>query len=70
MPAHLRVLADNLFAYADLKRPAIRAGEAMRVQVGEQVDALVHTGSPSTCVEINANMDRSVTKWRVAESDG
>jgi len=42
VPAHLRALADNQFAYADLEWPAIRAAKATRVRLGEQVDALVH----------------------------
>ena len=46
--AHLRALADNLFVYADLERPAIRAAEATWVQLDEQVDALVHSGSLSS----------------------
>jgi hypothetical protein len=57
VPAHLRVLADNLFACADLEWPAIRAAKATRVQLGEKVDALVHSGSLSRCMEINAHVE-------------
>jgi hypothetical protein len=49
VPAHLRMLADNLFAYADLERLAIRAAEATRVWLGEQVHALVHSGILARC---------------------
>jgi len=64
--AHLRVPADNLIVYADLEGPAIRPAEATRVQLGEQVDALVHSGSLSRRVEINAPRRRSVpTIWRL-----
>jgi len=35
VPAHLRVLGYDLFAYADLKRPATHAIKAMRVEITE-----------------------------------
>ena len=42
VPAQLRVLGYNLFAYADFKRPAIHAIKATRVEISEQVEAFAH----------------------------
>ena len=42
MPAHLRVLGYDLFVYADLKRLAIHAIKAMRVEISKQVEASAH----------------------------
>jgi hypothetical protein len=36
------VLGYDLFAYADLERPAIHAIKAMRVEISKRVEAFAH----------------------------
>jgi hypothetical protein len=42
VPAQLRVLGYDLFAYTDLERPAIHAIKAMRAEISKQVEAFTH----------------------------